>query len=65
VVVFDENSIAIKQSTGTNVFVGIGDLTFADGIVPTVDVAANFILSSSLPRTLQIYCVFNQGNSIS
>jgi hypothetical protein len=44
VVVFVENSIVIKQSTGINVYAGIGDLNFADGMMPTVDVVANFIL---------------------
>jgi len=37
------------------VYAGIAALNFADGITPTVDAVENFILSSSLPRTLQIY----------
>jgi len=63
-VVFSFN-IFIKQTTGTNVYAGNAALNFADVITPAVDVVENFTLSSSLPRTLQIYCMFNQGNSIS
>jgi hypothetical protein len=58
-------SIFIKQTTDTIVYAGNAALNFADGITPTVDVVENFTLSSSLPRTLQIYCMFNQRNSIS
>ena len=56
---FVENSIVIKQSTGINVHASIAALNFADGIIPTVDVVADCVMSISLPRTLQIYCMFN------
>jgi len=60
-----KKNIVIKQTTGTNVYAGIAALNFADEITPTAAAIERLILSSSLPRTVQIYCMFNQGNSIS